>query len=109
MPFTTIKLNSVEEFLQVAVAPIENVVIYRGVPDKNYDLIPSIGRWSGPTVSRVHYERQAFEDFKSRAIGYLTTQPRNEWEWLFFGPTPWPPHPIAGLDLKPANSASLRT
>lgn len=83
MPFRTIELSSLEAFLAIGVAPIESAVIYRGVSDTNYDLIPSVGRWEGPEDSRMHFERQVFEDFKSRAIGYLSVQPRNQWEWLF--------------------------
>jgi len=83
MPFLETKLNTLDDFLNVSVAPIENAIIYRGVPDSTYDLIPSVGRWKGPESRRVHFEQQIFEDFKSRALGYLTTLPRNEWEWLF--------------------------
>jgi hypothetical protein len=83
MTFTTIGLASVEDFISIAVAPIENVVIYRGVPDSAYDLVPSVGRWKGPEANRIHFERQVFDDFKSRALGYLSIQPRNQWEWLF--------------------------
>lgn len=83
MSFETISITSVEEFLSVAVAPVENVVIYRGVSNQEYDLLPSVGRWMGPEKMRAQYERQVFADFKNRAVGYLKIQPRNEWEWLF--------------------------
>lgn len=83
MPFTVHRLSSLEEFLGVAVAPIENAVIYRGVCDQAYDLLPSVGRWDGPESLRLDFERQVFEDFKSRALGYLEVQPRDDWEWLF--------------------------
>lgn len=83
MPFHTIAVPTIDAFLNVEVAPIEQVVIYRGVSDASYDLLPSIGRWLGPPNQRENFERQIFEEFKSRAIGYLSIQPRNEWEWLF--------------------------
>ena len=83
MSFTTIPLQSLEEFLSIGVAPVDSAIIYRGVADSTYDLVPSVGRWKGPEASRIHFERQVFEDFKSRALGYLNIQPRNEWEWLF--------------------------
>jgi|CXWL01.1.fsa_nt_gi hypothetical protein len=55
MPFRTIELPSLEAFLSIAVAPIESVVIYRGVSDASYDLLPSVGRWKGPEASRIHF------------------------------------------------------
>jgi hypothetical protein len=83
MQFKIIKLSTLEQFLSINVAPIENSVIYRGVSDATFDLVPSIGRWKGAEDNRIHFERQIFEDFYSRAFGYLKIQPRNEWEWLF--------------------------
>ena len=83
MSFRVIELSSLEALLSIAVAPIENAIIYRGVSDSSFDLLPSVGRWKGPEGSRIHFEKQVFEDFKSRALGYLNIQPRNQWEWLF--------------------------
>lgn len=83
MQFKIIHVTSLEELIGVGTVPIENAVIYRGVSDANFDLVPSIGRWKGSENNRINFERQIFEDFKSRAIGYLKIQPRNDWEWLF--------------------------
>lgn len=83
MPFQVIPMTSLEQFVSVAVVPIEGVVIDRGVSDESHDLVPSVGRWKGPMDSRRAYERQVFSDFKNRALGYLNVQPRNDWEWLF--------------------------
>ena len=76
-------LKNIEEFLTISIVNIEGGVIYRGVSDSSYDLIPSVGRWKGPKGSRNHYEQQLFEDFKNFAIGYLNYIPTTEWEWLF--------------------------
>jgi hypothetical protein len=74
---------SVEEFLAITVAPIDGAIIYRGVSNADFRLVPSVGRWLGPENSRSSFERQIFEDFKSRAIGYLSQLPRDDWDWLF--------------------------
>ena len=83
MPFNTVHIESVDAFLTWQFLPIEGAAIYRGVSDTGHDLLPSVGRWKGPIENRKHYEQQIFDDFKSRAIGYLTVQPQNNWEWLF--------------------------
>ena len=83
MPFVIRPTASVDEFIAFKFPPIEGVVVYRGVSDQNYDLLPTVGRWKGPESRRIHFERQVFDDFRSRALGYLKVVPRNNWEWLF--------------------------
>lgn len=75
--------NNIEEFLRIEVAPINGVCIYRGVNDERYDLIPSIGRWKGPIEHRIEFERQIFQDFRMKSLGYLKYIPKTNWEWLF--------------------------
>jgi len=83
MTYTVRQLNTIEDFLAIEVAPIAGSVVYRGVSNASYSLRPSIGRWQGPPDERSNYERQLFNEFKSRAIGYVDRTPRDDWEWLF--------------------------
>jgi hypothetical protein len=76
-------LSGIDDFLKIEVVPIPGVAVYRGVSDATYDLLPSVGRWSGPERERLNWERQLFNDFKTRAGGYLSVIPQNDWEWLF--------------------------
>ena len=76
-------MPSIDAFLAIEVAPIEGAVIYRGVSSAEHDLVPTVGRWKGPEAHRLAFERQVFDDFKARALGYLDTHPKTDWEWLF--------------------------
>lgn len=63
------------------------IVIYRGVRNVNYELIPKIGRFK-PTSSSSSYEKNEKEIlrlFKERAIPFLTRIPENDWDWLAIG------------------------
>ncbi|MDD4210472.1 MAG: FRG domain-containing protein [Bacteroidales bacterium] len=77
------RFENIDQFLNIEVAPISGAFVYRGVSNDGYGLIPSVGRWKGPEVSRYHFEKQIFNDFKKKAIGYLTYNPSTDWEWLF--------------------------
>jgi len=61
----------------------ERTAVFRGVERFEYDLIPSIGRRK-PRYAKDAFrmERQMFRLFQERAIPYLTSRPRNDWEWL---------------------------
>jgi hypothetical protein len=83
MPIVDHRLNRIEDFLSIEVAPIEGAMVYRGVPDADYQLVPSVGRWKGPEENRAHFELQIFTDFKMRSEGYRESIPRSEWDWLF--------------------------
>lgn len=57
--------------------------IYRGVTQKDYQLIPKIGRVPLlPRRNRLTEEGRIFLRFKERAIPYLEFMPRNDWDWL---------------------------
>ena len=77
------RLKNIEDILNAKVPLISGTLVYRGVNNSDYKLIPSVGRWTGKESSRLHYERQIFDEFKKSAIGYLSYIPRTEWEWLF--------------------------
>lgn len=55
------------------------VVVYRGVRDASYELIPKVGRLKD-------YDLQLEEDllrlFKIHAAPFLGDKPNNDWEWL---------------------------
>lgn len=77
------KLDTIEQFLDIKVMPIDGGIVYRGVADASYDLKPSVGRWKGPVGLRDSFEKQIFQDFKKNSIGYLQYLPQTDWEWLF--------------------------
>ncbi|MCK0509973.1 FRG domain-containing protein [Aromatoleum buckelii] len=83
MTYEVHHLSKIEDLLSIEVAPIAGSLVYRGVSDASYGLRPSVGRWQGPIEERFNYERQLFNEFKSRAIGYVDRTPRSDWEWLF--------------------------
>lgn len=57
--------------------------IYRGVTDKEYQLVPKMGRIAiDKTESRKKQEGRIFRRFQERAIPFLDFMPRNDWEWL---------------------------
>lgn len=52
--------------------------IYRGVSDKDYELIPKVGRCN----FSVELERDAFEMFRRHGTAHLELDPADKWEWL---------------------------
>jgi len=59
-------------------------MMFRGVADSNYELIPSIGRYKAKDPESHHrFERTILEEFKQRAVRYMSHDPRGEFEWLF--------------------------
>jgi hypothetical protein len=57
--------------------------VYRGVTDKDYQLIPKVGRIPlRSRTSRQKEEGRIFRRFKERAIPYLGFNPRTDWDWL---------------------------
>ena len=74
---------------------------FRGCTDKNYSLVPSIGR---DPYSPKH-EQELISAFKQNAIQFLDQRPQSEWEWIFLArhhavPTrllDWTESPLIGL------------
>jgi hypothetical protein len=54
-------------------------IIYRGVKDAAFKLIPRVGRI--PNYS-LRGEKQILELFKIHAVPYLAYNPKDDWEWL---------------------------
>jgi len=60
-------------------------MIFRGVPNSAYKLIPSIGRETkeGLFGEIETLERNLMNDFKRLSLPVIESQPRNEFEWIF--------------------------
>jgi hypothetical protein len=79
--------------------------VFRGHSNKEYRLVPSVGRTPHTSVNRRKYEESLFNIFRREAQGYLTVLPTTEWEWLSFAqhhglPTrllDWTYNPLAAL------------
>ena len=81
--------------------------IFRGVTDKDYELVPSIGRntGSGTGGDISSLERELLEEFKRLSVPELTLPPTSEFEWLFLAqhyglPTrllDWSTNPLVAL------------
>ena len=74
---------------------------YRGCTNKDYSLIPSIGR---PPYN-LGQEQALINAFKQNAVQFLNPRPDSEWEWIFLArhhvvPTrllDWTDSPLIGL------------
>jgi len=100
------KLESFEEFHQQVQSYNKEADIYRGVTNKDYQLVPKIGRVPlRKKQSRKLEEGRIFRRFKERALPYLEFMPRNDWDWLAIAqhhglPTrllDWTRNPLAAL------------
>ena len=74
---------------------------FRGCTDKDYELVPSIGR----RPYSVKNEKALLDAFKQNAVQFMEQQPVSEWEWLLWAwhhdlPTrllDWTESPLVGL------------
>jgi hypothetical protein len=77
------ELSGLSEYLNQQLWDVRTM-IFRGVSDSTYELIPSIGRCKAKDeTSLLNFEKTIFEDFKQRAFRYLSHEPKNDFEWLF--------------------------
>ncbi len=79
--------------------------VFRGHSDRHYTLVPSVGRGSHCSRTRVEHERSLFDIFCREARGYIGGFPENPWEQLSVAqhhglPTrllDWTHNPLAAL------------
>lgn len=62
-------------------------VVYRGVSDSDFGLIPSLGRQVKylnyqTDIEKLRFEKELLQGFKFRTQSELKYQPISEWEWL---------------------------
>lgn len=80
-----IRINSFQEYHEIVskYAQIGQGTRYffRGVPDAEFQLIPSIGRL-GSSQCDYYSEENIFNMFKCQAIQFIDKTPTNDWEWL---------------------------
>jgi FRG domain len=99
-----IRIESFHEF-QSAIES-DKSYMYRGVSDAGYQLLAKVARdWKlGCEMLQVS-ERSLLEQFRVRAIQYVSARPQNDWEWLALGqhyglPTrllDWTQNPLVAL------------
>ena len=77
-----IKVKSFEQFLEAIKTDSENV-LYRGVTSVSHKLVPKIGRSKMKAEYILDCEQRLFLEFKRRAPAFMTSLPRNDWDWLF--------------------------
>jgi FRG domain len=58
--------------------------VFRGHANSSYDLKPSVGRGKHTSKSREKYEESLFTIFRREAVGYISSIPADDWEWLSF-------------------------
>ncbi len=110
---TEITISSLSEFFE----EISNTsgTLFRGLSNKEYDLIPSLGRYHHDQYSLKSNEKSILRQFKLRSIPFLELQPTNDWEWLILAqhhglPTrllDWTANPLVALFFAVNNDSSL--
>lgn len=78
------KLQDVFEQLRQFFTEARGRWVFRGHADRDYTLVPSVGRGRHTSKSRAKYESDLFRIFCREAKGYISTLPTNDWEWLSF-------------------------
>lgn len=80
-----ITIQTIQEF--VTAVEDKYSFLFRGVPNKEYDLKPSITRgWTENKLNPlVSVERTMLAKLKRRAIAHVNFHPTNDWEWLMLG------------------------
>ena len=85
----TIDIGTFEEFIELCTGDEYGCghTVYRGVSDAlNHCLVPSVGRIQHLQTDSIftleQHEREILKAFKLRAVGVISVEPKNDWEWL---------------------------
>ncbi len=87
MEYTIDSLSALDNVVQGYGNSGITAVIYRGVRDDTYKLIPKVGRLNGfrrPLLG-LNEEQLILKLFKEQGVMQIATQPKNEWEWMAIG------------------------
>jgi hypothetical protein len=76
-------IKSFEDFHDAIKKYSSKIVIYRGVSDINYKLIPRLGRLKyNYRDAAIKEEKKMLRLFKEQSLPFLNFTPSNDWEWL---------------------------
>lgn len=80
MPITEHQIQTLSDYIRVTGVIANNEKIwFRGLPDSDHTLQPSLFR----APFKANLETDFFTQFQSRAIPFLSTLPKDYWEWQF--------------------------
>lgn len=92
------EINSFEEILKHIFTSCCGHYVYRGVKNKDYELIPSIGRikqrWDWTIIDTsniIEKEKDILQQFKIKISPILTKEPKDDWERLALAQHHWLP------------------
>lgn len=80
--YPTTEVKNFAELLSVFENFNPKFTFFRGVVNKDFDLLPTVSRMGVEQNKVYKVEKVIFENFKQQAIPFLEFTPRDEWEWL---------------------------
>lgn len=109
-------LETIEKVMSFATMFVpQNQSCFRGVINKDFDLIPSVGRLPALKSIDLELEREKFllREFKMKSTMKTLAEPKNDWEWLSLAqhyglPTrllDWSTNPLVALYFATSHSA----
>jgi len=78
-----LRVKTFSEFHECIQRYEQNFTVFRGVRDAAYELIPKIGRPDTKLKDQLaKSEKRMLQLFQDRAVPYLPSVPRSDWEWI---------------------------